>query len=208
MSFLSLFTLGGQGGWNNIRMSMESTMVFAYATDRILVMPPKQQFYLVGKTGSKNYDDFFHFDDDDFRKRITIITMEEFLAEHGGGPAADAALKVSIEDYANAHGVSPTKLASSGRECGKRRKGTIGECDTLYGYLREAAYVLPYHGSKDCVVFGEGEIDEESKQVRESEGGGDLSKIFGGLTSNSLSITISLSLSFSLSLSLSRSGVW
>jgi len=157
---------GDQGGWNNIRMSMESTMVYAYATDRILVMPPTQPFYLVGKEGSKNYDDFFHFDDEEFRKHITIISMEEFLAEHGGG-GPDSALGVSIESYAAEVGISPTKLRDGGRECSKRRKDKSVECDAINEYMRKAAYVLPYHGSKHCMVFSETTPDPESKQIKD-----------------------------------------
>ena len=84
------------GGWNNIRMSMETVLVFAYATNRIIVMPPKKAFYLVGKEGSKSYDDFFHFDDPEFKKHITIISMEDYLRKEGGGgrriPRASALL--------------------------------------------------------------------------------------------------------------------
>ena len=37
------------GGWNNIRMQMEIVLVFAYATGRILVLPPDQPMYLLNK---------------------------------------------------------------------------------------------------------------------------------------------------------------
>ncbi len=38
-----------QGGWNNIRMQMETVLVFAAATGRTLVMPPDQPMYLLGR---------------------------------------------------------------------------------------------------------------------------------------------------------------
>ena len=140
-------------------------MIFAYATDRILVMPPKQPFYLVGKEGSKNYDDFFHFEDEEFKKHITIISMEEFIAEHAEG-GESSALKVSMNDWGNKTGHSPDKLRTSAAECGKLHKAKEGECDVLNKYMRDAAYVLPWHGSKDCVVFGE-EVDPTSQQVKD-----------------------------------------
>ena len=79
-----------RGGWNNIRMSMETVLVFAYATNRIIVMPPKKAFYLVGKEGSKSYDDFFHFNDPELKKHITIISMNEYLQTEGGGEKEDS----------------------------------------------------------------------------------------------------------------------
>ena len=36
------------GGWNNIRMAMETTVVMAHAMGRTLVLPPSQKFYLLG----------------------------------------------------------------------------------------------------------------------------------------------------------------
>ena len=33
------------GGWNNIRMSMETVLVMAVATGRVLVLPPSQKMY-------------------------------------------------------------------------------------------------------------------------------------------------------------------
>lgn len=43
------------GGWNNIRMGMETILVFAALTGRTLVIPPKQKMYLLGKDkGEKN----------------------------------------------------------------------------------------------------------------------------------------------------------
>ena len=36
-----------QGGWNNIRMSMETVLAMAVATGRTLVLPPEQRMYLL-----------------------------------------------------------------------------------------------------------------------------------------------------------------
>lgn len=75
------------GGWNNIRMQMETVIVFAAATGRTLVLPPDQPFYLLDK-GSKHqnahhFSDFFPFDD--IRRRVRVIEMNEFMSEVGLG---------------------------------------------------------------------------------------------------------------------------
>ena len=38
-----------QGGWNNVRMSLECLIVVAHAMGRTLVIPPQQHLYLLGK---------------------------------------------------------------------------------------------------------------------------------------------------------------
>lgn len=51
------------GGWNNIRMSMEVVLVFAFVTGRTLVLPPEQPMYLLNKGSVKDnkldFGDFF-----------------------------------------------------------------------------------------------------------------------------------------------------
>jgi len=70
------------GGWNNIRMQMETVLVFAIATGRILVLPPDQPLYLLNKgkghENAHNFADFFPFDI--IKERVPVITMSEFMA--------------------------------------------------------------------------------------------------------------------------------
>ena len=37
------------GGWNNIRMAMETVIVMAHAMGRTLVLPPEKRMYLIGR---------------------------------------------------------------------------------------------------------------------------------------------------------------
>jgi len=73
------------GGWNNIRMSMETVVLLAHAMGRTLVMPPAQGMYLLRKDKGKqnihfSFADFFHLESLDVEHRgIDIITTEEFL---------------------------------------------------------------------------------------------------------------------------------
>jgi GDP-fucose protein O-fucosyltransferase len=74
-----------QGGWNNIRMSMETAVTIAHATGRTLVMPPEQGMYLLHKDdkNQKNrftFSDFFHFDSlETEHVGVEVISMTEFL---------------------------------------------------------------------------------------------------------------------------------
>lgn len=73
------------GGWNNIRMQMEIVMVFALATGRTLVLPPDQPMYLLfagkGHENVHSFADYFPFEW--ISKRMSVITMEEFLQREG-----------------------------------------------------------------------------------------------------------------------------
>jgi len=75
------------GGWNNIRMAMETALVMAHAMGRTLVLPPEQRFYLLGKDKEKNhfdFGDFFHLDSIAIEHEgFNVITMDEFLDRMG-----------------------------------------------------------------------------------------------------------------------------
>ena len=76
------------GGFNNIRMAMETVLVLAHTMGRTLVLPPKKNMYLLGK-GEKHqnqfsFNDFFHLDAIALEHQgLNIITMEEFLQRKG-----------------------------------------------------------------------------------------------------------------------------
>jgi len=73
------------GGFNNIRMSLETIILMAHAMGRTLVMPPSQGMYLLRKDRDKqkvhfSFDDFYHMEQVGFEHAgLDIISMEEFL---------------------------------------------------------------------------------------------------------------------------------
>lgn len=77
------------GGWNNIRMAMETALVMSHAMGRTLVLPPEQRFYLLGKTDEKqksdfDFGDFFHLDSIAVEHEgFNVISSEEFLHRLG-----------------------------------------------------------------------------------------------------------------------------
>jgi len=85
-----------QGGWNNIRMSIEIMLVTAHAMGRTLVAPPVQNLYLLGKpevdpkTGKRKqrplgFEDFFDLERLKGQKGFHAMSMRDFL----GKEAAD-----------------------------------------------------------------------------------------------------------------------
>lgn len=81
------------GGWNNVRMSLECIVVMAHAMGRTLVIPPQQHLYLLGRThkdaGDKKphdemgFQDFFNISRMRLHKGLHAMEMHEFLAREG-----------------------------------------------------------------------------------------------------------------------------
>jgi GDP-fucose protein O-fucosyltransferase len=73
------------GGWNNIRMAMETVVGLAIATGRTLVLPAEQRMYLLGQERGKEKTDFSFMDFFPMQELandnegLTMITMQEFL---------------------------------------------------------------------------------------------------------------------------------
>ena len=71
------------GGWNNIRMSMETVLGMAHAMGRTLVLPPEQRMYLLNGNQQQrefSFQDFYPMEQ--IAKEhvgLTIMTMKEFL---------------------------------------------------------------------------------------------------------------------------------
>jgi hypothetical protein len=66
-------------------MQMETVLVFAAATGRILVLPPDQPMYLLnagkGHQKAHSFADFFPFDL--INSRVSVISMQEFMQREG-----------------------------------------------------------------------------------------------------------------------------
>jgi len=73
------------GGWNNIRMAMETALVMSHAMGRTLVLPPEKEIWELDEEDNSQksvfgFNDFFHLDDISVEhKGFKVITMEEFL---------------------------------------------------------------------------------------------------------------------------------
>ena len=74
------------GGWNNIRMAMETVVSMAHAMGRTLVMPPEQRMYLIGKNENNQqkstfgFADFYHIESMSREHAgLDVITMQDFL---------------------------------------------------------------------------------------------------------------------------------
>lgn len=78
------------GGWNNIRMAMESTIALSVAMGRTLVMPPQKRMYLLGNVKNAHEEQRHHFTFVDFfpisemaeeNQAFNVISMKEYLEE-------------------------------------------------------------------------------------------------------------------------------
>jgi len=66
------------GGWNNVRMAMETALVLSHAMGRALVLPPEHKIYNFER--SFGFKDLFHLDAvSGEHSGFKVITMEEFL---------------------------------------------------------------------------------------------------------------------------------
>ena len=77
------------GGWNNIRMSLECLIVSAHAMGRTVVLPPSQHLYLLTRkhkdkgedkvNHEMGFEDFFDLDLLKSHEGLHVITRKEFL---------------------------------------------------------------------------------------------------------------------------------
>jgi len=74
-----------EGGWNNIRMAMETVVTIAIVTGRTLVLPPTMQVsHMLGHDEKTfGFEDFFHWESlQQELSALTIISFDEFLQRH------------------------------------------------------------------------------------------------------------------------------
>ena len=142
-----------RGGWNNIRMSLEIVMVFAAATGRTLVLPPDTPFYLLSKDGNgakagkkrhHGFADFLDLENAALGKKLSMITMTEFLVREGGDDTAGM--------FELPEGSEGTKILNSAEQCYYIAKSDR-PCDTVYEFLRSNAHVPDIQGGRHCLIF-------------------------------------------------------
>jgi hypothetical protein len=136
-----------QGGWNNIRMSMESVLAMAVAMGRTLVLPPVQGMYLLdtGKHRHHKEEQKKHFSFNDFyhlesianeHGGLNIITMDQFLEQEAlAGKLKDSTGKIMFPPE--------NRTDWNGRD---RRQ--LGE---LKKYLRSVSH-WPQWDPEDCMA--------------------------------------------------------
>lgn len=74
--------LADMGGFNNVRMAMETVVAMAHAMGRTLVLPPEQRLLFpdLGEKAKFTFGDFFHFDSVAHEHvGIDVISFDEFL---------------------------------------------------------------------------------------------------------------------------------
>lgn len=129
------------GGWNNIRMAMETVLVLAHAMGRTLVLPPDAPMYLLKKStkGQKaefSFNDFFHLDSlEKEHEGLDIITMEDFLLLE--------ASTNNLVDYSTLKPLQPPK---------GRTNWNGANLGGLWDYLRKVGHVQSDWNPNECTA--------------------------------------------------------
>ena len=137
-----------EGGFNNIRMAMETAVAMAHAMGRTLVMPPEQRMYLLGKKDkhSKNtlsFHDFYHFDSVAVEHAgVEVISTEEFLKRE--------IMSGNIRHPETGAIIHPPKNKTNWHGIGTYHSQDFKE---LAGFLREAGISSTWDYSKCIVAF-------------------------------------------------------
>lgn len=148
------------GGFNNIRMAMETVLALAFSMGRTLVLPPEKELYLLskGKTSQNGpkqkkeftFNDFFHMDSIHAEHEgLDIITTDEFLKRQvaaGGMP-----------DYQTGQRVAPPQ----------NKTNFNGDPDTIFKWYRQHSHNVVWNPDKCLAVFP---ADASAGAVEEMKG--------------------------------------
>jgi GDP-fucose protein O-fucosyltransferase len=133
------------GGWNNVRMSMEIIFVIAAVTGRTLVLPPKEPLYLLhhdAQARHRGFADFFPLHTAAFQKRVKVLAFEDFLLREKNGP-----LQPSSPEELEA-------VTAAADHCDNRANSNIN-CKAVYDYLKRVGYHPEVSAVHTCLVFDE-----------------------------------------------------
>lgn len=133
------------GGWNNIRMAMESTIALAIAMGRTLVMPPQKKMYLLGQNHGKqrhhfSFVDFFPVAEmAEDNKAFEVVSMKEYLEKE----AMEGKLVNQITGKVEFPPGNRTDWDGIDQ----------ADYDVLRGYLRNVSHTLRWNPSKCLPAF-------------------------------------------------------
>ena len=135
------------GRFNNVRMAFEIIMTVALATGRTVVLPPTQNLHLEEDASTVDgLDHFYDFFTDDFKKRVQVISMKDFVEKESkpGG-------LLSFDD------ATRTRLDSLTNMCQNRRKSDI-YCGEIFEKIANHTNVMvaPFGtggGFNNCLIF-------------------------------------------------------
>jgi GDP-fucose protein O-fucosyltransferase len=163
------------GGWNNIRMSMETAVALALAMGRTLVLPPEQRIYLIDQANSSTktqkskfgFNDFFPMDRISKEQAgFDIISMEQYLEQQKGMFRVHSDNFSSVESDAIAY--PPGNRTNWDGASEEERK-------TLRGWLRSVSYV-PTHWDPNHCLAGFPSTDQETDLKELQQIGVDVAK--------------------------------
>ncbi|CAB9499428.1 GDP-fucose protein O-fucosyltransferase [Seminavis robusta] len=139
-----------EGGWNNIRMNMETVLALAFAMGRTLVLPPEKEFYLLSKTKAEHggeqkktfsFSHFFHMESiHNEHQGLDIITMTQFLET--------VAMKGKMRDRYENNKVRFPPYNRTNWDGADRK-----EIKQLYAYLREASHTVVWTPEECMAAF-------------------------------------------------------
>jgi hypothetical protein len=137
-----------EGGWNNIRMSMETCVMIALATGRTLVMPPPQGLYLLDHADKEfGFGDFFHFDRilHEYKDTLRIISFQEFLVE--------VAMTGQLRSTKSGETGFPPENRTDWRGGKNWHSARGGQGKTLWPWVREHTAPLEWNNQQCVAAF-------------------------------------------------------
>ncbi len=155
-----------EGGFNNIRMSMETATALAHAMGRILVLPPEQDMYLLGKDHRKEnnrftFHKFFPFEAiSEEHDAVDVISMEEFIRTE--------ALAGNLEDKSGTVSFPPNNSTSFDGGLHKGRE--------YWDWLRTVTMASKADFSKCVIAFPEKPGKQAREQLQAMVDGMDMNK--------------------------------